>query len=111
MRASRYSAVLFDFDGTLADTAPDLAAALNTLRLEDGLDTVPSERLRPHTSNGVRGLLASGYGITPDSPNYAELSQRFLNRYAECLHAATALFPGMDELLRALERQDIPWGV
>ena len=104
-------AVLFDLDGTLADTAPDLAGILAHLQLENGLAPTPFEVLRPQVSNGVRGLLGAGFGLTPDAPAYADLAQRFLTLYAASLYVETCLFPGISELLDSLDERSIVWGV
>ena len=104
-------AVLFDLDGTLADTAPDLAGILAHLQHENGLAPTPFEVLRPQVSNGVRGLLGAGFGLTPDAPAYAALAQRFLTLYAASLYVETCLFPGMSELLDSLDERGIAWGV
>lgn len=104
-------AVLFDLDGTLADTAPDLAGILAHLQLECGLTPTPFEVLRPQVSNGVRGLLGAGFGLTPDAPAYADLAQRFLTLYAASLYVETCLFPGISELLDSLDERGIAWGV
>lgn len=104
-------AVLFDLDGTLADTAPDLGGALNRLLGEHGRDPLPLELLRPHVSSGARGMIGAGLGITPDDPAYGALQQRFLSLYQEALCVGTLLFEGMAEHLDALEARGIPWGV
>jgi 2-phosphoglycolate phosphatase len=104
-------AVLFDLDGTLADTAPDLCGALNRLRVERGLEPVPPELTRPYTSSGARGLIGAGLGISPDHPEYEALRLRFLDLYAENIHVDTRLFPGMTDLLSALEQRELPWGI
>jgi N-acetyl-D-muramate 6-phosphate phosphatase len=104
-------AVLFDFDGTLADTAPDLAAAVNRMRVEQGQEPLPIERLRPFASAGARGLVHAGFGIKPGDPEYAALRETFLEYYAECLCQDTRLFPGIEELLLALKERGIAWGV
>ena len=104
-------AVLFDLDGTLADTAPDLAGILAHLQLECGLTPTPFEVLRPQVSNGVRGLLGAGFGLTPDAPAYADLAQRFLTLYAASIYVETCLFPGISELLDSLDERGIAWGV
>lgn len=106
-----FEAVFFDLDGTLADTAPDLAAALNHLRREDGLPDLPLELLRPVASNGVRGLLGVGVSLAPGDPLYDDYARRFLDRYRAALCVATRLFDGVPSLLDALEERDIPWGV
>lgn len=104
-------AVLFDLDGTLADTAPDLGGALNQLLLEQGRDPLPMEKLRPHVSSGARGMIGAGLGITPADPTYIDLQQRFLSIYQKALCVGTRLFEGMAEHLDELEAQGIPWGI
>lgn len=104
-------AVLFDLDGTLADTAPDLGGAMNRLLREHGLDPMPLEMLRPHVSSGARGMIAASMGISPTDTAYANLQQRFLSIYQECLCVDTRLFAGMAEHLDELDAKGIPWGV
>jgi len=104
-------AVLFDFDGTLADTAPDLGGALNDMRTARGLAPVPLEQLRPHTSAGARGLLKVGFGIDPTSPDYEALREEFLARYGARSCLETLLFPGMSELLACIESRQLRWGI
>lgn len=106
-----FEVILFDLDGTLADTAPDLGGALNRLRQEEGLAPVPMAQLRPFTSQGVRGLLGAGMSIYPDDARYGELSGRFLEIYAEHLCVETRLFDGMPELLDAIEGAGKRWGI
>ena len=104
-------AVLFDLDGTLADTAADLAGALNRLLAERGRAPVPLERTRPVTSSGARGLLRVGFGIDPQHGDYEALRARFLDLYAAQVCADTILFAGVAELLDELEARAIGWGV
>ncbi len=104
-------AVFFDLDGTLADTAPDLAAALNRLRADQGLEPMPLERARPFASAGARGLVHAGFGVKPGDDDYAALREAFLEYYAERTCVETRLFPGMAALLEALEAREIPWGI
>jgi N-acetyl-D-muramate 6-phosphate phosphatase len=104
-------AVLFDFDGTLADTAADLCAAVNVLRTERGLDALPLAQARPHASSGARGLLRAAFGMTPEHPEYDAMREAFLRHYADCLSAQTELFPGMAELLEHLAARGIAWGI
>jgi 2-phosphoglycolate phosphatase len=104
-------AVLFDFDGTLADTAPDLAAAVNRMRVEQGLEPLPIERLRPFASAGARGLVHAAFGIKPDDADYAALRETFLEYYAERVCEQTTLFPGIAELLAELQARAIAWGI
>jgi len=104
-------AVLFDLDGTLADTAPDLAAALNRLRTDQGLEPVPIERLRPFASAGARGLVHAGFGVKPGDADYNALREAFLEAYRESTCVQTTLFPGVAELLAELGRRALPWGI
>lgn len=104
-------AVLFDLDGTLADTAPDLGGALNQLLLEQGRSPLPMEKLRPHVSSGARGMIGVGLGITPINPAYFDLQQRFLAIYQDALCVGTRLFEGIAEHLDELEACGIPWGI
>ena len=104
-------AVLFDLDGTLADTAPDLCATLNILLLEEGRPQQPFSRLRPHTSSGVRGLLGEGFGIEPADAEYGRLSARFLEIYGARLCEMSTLFDGIPKLLDTLEAHGIAWGI
>ena len=103
--------VLFDLDGTLVDTAPDLAYAANCLRAEAGLPPLPVERYRPVASAGARGLLKVGLDLTPDHPDYDRHRQGFLAHYRAHLARESRLFPGMDEVLHAFAARGIPWGV
>jgi phosphoglycolate phosphatase len=104
-------AVLFDFDGTLADTAPDLAAAANRLRAEHGKEPLPLERLRPFASAGARGLVQAAFGVKPDDAEYPALREAFLDFYGERVCHKTRLFAGVAELLAELGARDIRWGV
>ena len=104
-------AILFDLDGTLADTAPDLAAALNHLRLQRGLAPTPFELLRPHASSGARGLIGAGLGKTPDDADYEALKFEFLAQYESALAQHTRLFDEVPGLLQQLEAQGVLWGI
>jgi phosphoglycolate phosphatase len=104
-------AVLFDLDGTLADTAPDLAAAANRMRAEQGHEPLPIERLRPFASAGARGLVHAAFGIKPEDAEYAALREAFLEYYGENVCERTRLFPGMAELLAELARREVRWGI
>jgi 2-phosphoglycolate phosphatase len=104
-------AVLFDFDGTLADTAPDLAAAVNRMRAEQGQEPLPLAQLRPFASAGARGLVHAAFGVKPGDTDYASLRETFLELYAERVCKETTLFPGIAELLAELRSRDIRWGV
>lgn len=104
-------AVLFDLDGTLADTAPDLARAVNIMRANRGLPPVAAEATRPVTSMGGRGMLSVGFSMTPDHADYIAMRTEFLDLYAANLCVETQLFPGMHELLDAIEARGLKWGV
>jgi len=104
-------AVLFDFDGTLADTAPDLAAAVNRMRVEQGREPLPLSDLRPFSSAGARGLVHAAFGIKPDDAEYPALRETFLEYYAERICEHTRLFPGIAELIAELQRRHIAWGI
>jgi 2-phosphoglycolate phosphatase len=104
-------AVLFDLDGTLADTAGDLGGAVNHLRIERGLAPMALELLRPHASAGARGLLAVGMDIHPAHPQYEQYRQEFLAAYERCLADTTVLFEGMAQVLDELEARGLKWGV
>lgn len=104
-------AIFFDLDGTLADTGPDLAGALNRLLLEEGRQVMAYPLLRPHVSAGARGLLRAGFAITPDAPDYSALRDRFLDLYEASLCVETTLFAGMADLLATLDERGVSWGV
>jgi len=105
------STILFDFDGTLADTAADLSRALNRLRTERGLAEVPLAQLRGHASSGARGLLGAGMGVLPEHAEFKALREAFLKHYAEHICVDTQLFPGMEGLLSAIEARGLRWGI
>lgn len=111
LKFSRPRAVLFDLDGTLADTAPDLAAATNLLRTARGLAPAPYEKLRAVASAGGRGLLGAAFGIAPEDEGYAELLAGFLNNYEAALAVNTQLFDGIEALLQTLRSFDMRWGI
>jgi 2-phosphoglycolate phosphatase len=104
-------AVLFDLDGTLLDSAPDLAHAANVVRGQRGLAPVSVNELRPWVSQGARGMITRGLGIGTDHPDYEPARQVFMEVYAECLSVKTTWWPGMDRVVNALESSGIPWGV
>lgn len=103
--------ILFDLDGTLVDTAPDLGLALNMQRERHGLPALPLETIRPYASHGSRGLLSVGFGLKPEDPDFAEMREEYLALYDEVFTRSPELFPGVPELLSALEGRNIRWGV
>ena len=104
-------AMLFDLDGTLADTAPDLAAAANAMRTARGLAPAPFDGLRQVASHGARGLLRVAFEMGPDDADYEAMRVEFLERYEAALAVHTRLFDGIPEVLDALDRGGIPWGI
>jgi len=106
-----FEAVLFDLDGTLADTAPDLGGTVNMLLREEGRPERELALLRPYVSQGVRGMLKAGFDIDAKHPDYERLADRFLAIYADRLCAETRLFEGIPELLVYLERAGLGWGI
>lgn len=105
------SAVLFDLDGTLIDTAPDFVLCLNRLRAEFDLPPLPAAHVRPHVSDGARAMIRLGFGLNPEDPGYSDRHARFLDLYEAGICEQTTLFEGMDQLLRSLEANGIPWGI
>ncbi|MEA5097154.1 MAG: HAD-IA family hydrolase [Burkholderiaceae bacterium] len=104
-------AVLFDLDGTLADSAPDLAAAANLLRTARGLEPTPYEKLRAVASSGARGLIGAAFGLTPEDEGYPELHKEFLDNYQSMLAINSSLFDGIAALLQHLQHNGLPWGI
>ncbi len=103
-------AVLFDMDGTLLDTAPDMVGALNALRAEEGLAPLPYERVRCAVSHGAARVVRTGFpDAAPDS--FAALQRRFLDIYRSALSQGTRLFPGMDEVLDTLAGRRLKSGI
>ena len=106
----RVRGVLLDLDGTLLDTAPDMAAALNRLRAENGVAALEPGDIRPHVSHGAAALVRLGFpDVTEDE--FQRLRERFLEVYASDIAGATTVFPGFDAVLTALEARQVPWGV
>jgi 2-phosphoglycolate phosphatase len=104
-------AVLFDLDGTLIDSAPDLAGAANDMRLARGLAPCPIDMLRPVVGAGARGMVGRAFGIDPQDPRFGALRDEFLQRYEARMTGLTHVFPGMLAVLDALEAHGRPWGI
>ena len=104
-------AVLFDLDGTLIDTAADMAHALNRLLAEEGRPPLAYELIRSEVSHGARALVALAFDEREDSDRFERLRRRFLDIYMDNLHVDTALFPDMDHVLNILEAGNVPWGI
>lgn len=104
-------ALLFDLDGTLADTAPDLAAAVNKMRSDRGLEHTPFEILRPLASAGARGLIGAAFGIGPGDSGYDDMRKEFLDNYAAAIANHTTLFDGIVSLLDEISALGLTWGI
>lgn len=104
-------AVLFDLDGTLVDTAPDLAYALNLQRERHGLPFLPEVTIRPYASHGSRGLLEIGFGLLPDHAEFEQMRTEYLELYTQVMTRQPQLFDGMAEVLQEIEQRGLRWGI
>ena len=109
--AAAVRGVLFDLDGTLIDSAPDLAGAANRLRADHGLEPLPLELLRPMVGSGARGMVGVAFGVVPGEAQFEPLRDAFLAHYDAMLLETTSAFAGVDEMLCALDAAGIPWGI
>nr|WP_210547406.1 HAD-IA family hydrolase [Rhodoferax sp. PAMC 29310] len=104
-------AVLFDLDGTLIDSAPDLAAAVDKMRIDRGLPSMPLDHYRPMAGAGARGMIGLAFAIGPDHLDFPALREEFFINYANCMTQSTYAFEGVVELISSLQVQGLPWGV
>ena len=104
-------AILFDLDGTLADTAPDLAAAVNLLRTARGLEPTPYEILRPTASAGARGMIGAAFGLTPADEGYEALRLEWFDNYQNAMAVHSTLFDGIVDLLTGITEHGMAWGI
>ncbi|MHC9510105.1 HAD-IA family hydrolase [Kangiella sp. M94] len=104
-------AVFFDLDGTLLDTAPDMALALNIQREVHGKPPLPFSEIRPFVSHGAAAMLRIGFGLEPQHKEFDEFRKQYLNIYAENIAVHTVLFNGLQELLEDLHKANIAWGI
>jgi len=107
----RFGAVLFDLDGTLIDSAPDLAGACNDMRVERGLAPLPYDRLRRMVGSGARGMVGAAFGLVPESPGYLALRDEFLARYEARMTRETRVFDEIVPVLAWLDVKGLPWGI
>lgn len=104
-------AVLFDLDGTLIDSAPDLAAAADKMRTDRALVSLPADHYRSMAGAGARGMIAVAFGLTPQDAEFEALKEEFFANYEACMTERTYAFEGVAELIEALSRAGLPWGV
>lgn len=111
MKVTRLQAFLFDLDGTLVDSAPDLAGAANEMRLDRGLKALPFHLLRPLVGSGARGMVGKALGVVPGDASFEVVRDEFLDRYERRMTRATAIFDGIAAVLDALDAANLPWGI
>jgi phosphoglycolate phosphatase len=104
-------AVLFDLDGTLIDSAPDLGAAVDKMRVARGLPSLPLEHYRPMAGAGARGMIGLGFGMTPEHPDFEAMKEEFFVNYENCMTERTRIFDGVVDMVNALVAQGLAWGV
>ena len=104
-------AVLFDLDGTLIDSAPDLGAAADKMRTDRGMPSLPLDDYRPMAGSGARGMLGVAFGITPDHAEFPDLREEFFVNYERAMTVRTVIFEGIPGLVAHLVERGLPWGV
>ncbi len=104
-------AVLFDLDGTLVDSAPDLAHAADQMRVARNMPSLPLAHYRPMAGAGARGMLGIAFGIGPDHPDFEALREEFFVRYTACLTERTYAFDGVEALIDGVRAAGLAWGV
>ncbi|MDO9403937.1 MAG: HAD-IA family hydrolase [Polaromonas sp.] len=104
-------AVLFDLDGTLIDSAPDLGAAADKMRTDRGMASLPLEGYRPMAGAGARGMIGIAFGLSPEDSGFEALKEEFFRNYEACMTERTYAFDGVPELLAAISGAGLQWGV
>ncbi len=104
-------AILFDLDGTLVDSAPDLGAAADRMRIDRGLASLDLAAYRPMAGAGARGMIGVAFGLTPEDEQFAALREEFFSNYERCLTERTFAFEGVADLIESLLARSLPWGV
>lgn len=110
-RFENIAAVLFDLDGTLIDSAPDLGSAADQMRVRRGLPSLALDAYRPLAGSGARGMLAVAFGMTPQDPEFELMREEFFVNYESCMTERTYAFEGVGELIQQLEQAGMQWGV
>ena len=111
MKFENVQAVLFDLDGTLIDSAPDLGAAVDKMRVARGMSSLPLSHYRPMAGAGARGMIGLAFGWTPEHPDYEQLKEEFFVNYESCMTERTFAFEGVAQLIQELVDLKMPWGV
>lgn len=111
LQPHKIDAVLFDLDGTLLDSAPDLGFAANQLRIARGMSALPQSDYRSFVGTGARGVLRIALGISPEAPDFESLKEEFFQAYEHCMGQYSQLFQGVVPLIELLERSGLKWGV
>jgi phosphoglycolate phosphatase len=111
MTFENVDAVLFDLDGTLIDSAPDLGAAVDKMRVDRGMSSLPLSHYRPMAGAGARGMIGLAFGFTPEHPDYDALKEEFFRNYEACMTQRTFAFEGVAAMIESLVARRMPWGV
>ena len=111
MKFQNIQAVLFDLDGTLIDSAPDLGAAVDKMRVDRGLSSRPLAHYRHMAGAGARGMIGLAFGFTPEHPEYEAMKEEFFSNYEACMTERTFAFEGVSQMIEALVSANLPWGV